>query len=144
MEEVIRTRVTVGVVVAAAVVGCALLPLLALDASSAYVRSPHPSDRLLIDNLRLHGAYYRALVAEKRAERHGADAAGRVWIEESDREWGEGIVTRTTKGYVYSKEAAGPLVDSLDGFTVEDDVFAYRKIEGNWYLYHHASVDKPE
>lgn len=130
--------------VTAAAGGCALFLLLALAAGRAYVRSPHPSDQILIDNLRLHGVRYRALVAEK-AERLGLSEAEGVLVEESDREWGPpGEVTRTTKGYVYSTEELRPLVDSLDGFKAGDEAFAYRKIEGNWYLYCYASVDKPE
>gem|GEM_PF-4352281 len=128
------------------IIGCALFLLLALVPVGFRLRlqRPHPSDQYLIDNLRLHGAHYRGLVAAE-AESQGPDATGRVLIEESEREWGDiGERTWSSKGYAYSTEELHPLVESLDEFEAGEWVSAYKRIEGNWYLYYRSTVEKPE
>jgi hypothetical protein len=128
------------------ITGCALFLLLVLVPAGfrIWFQLPHPSDQQLIDNLRLNESYYRELVATE-SGRQGSDVEGRVLIEESEREWGEvGERTWATKGYAYSREELHPLVESLDEFRAGEEIAAYKKIEGNWYLYYHASVEKPE
>jgi hypothetical protein len=127
------------------IIVCALFLLLALVLVGYHfwLQLPHPSDQYLIDNLRLHGAHYRALAAASGSQQ--ADATGRVLIEESEREWVDaGERTWSSKGYAYSTVELQPLVESLDEFKAGEWASAYKKVEGNWYLYYHASVEKPE
>lgn len=52
--------------------------------------------------------------------------------------YGSAISSDTDKGYIYTKEAPTPLLPTLDGChpSGENLTFAYRHIEGNWYLYY--------
>ena len=69
--------------------------------------------------------------------------AGGFWADAESVEfdyWGHGsaISSDTDKGYIYAKKAPTPLLPILDGChpTGENLTFAYRHIEGNWYLYY--------
>ena len=127
------------------VIGCVLLLLLLVPAGfKIWIQLPHPTDRYLINNLQLHEAYYYGRVAAE-VEGGRTDELGRVLLEESEREWGDvGERTWTSKGYAYSTKELEPLVESLDEFKAGQWAVAYRKVKGNWYLYYHASVEKPE
>ncbi len=54
--------------------------------------------------------------------------------------WGHGsaISSDTDKGYIYAKKPPTPILPSLEGChpNGENLTFAYRHIEGNWYLYY--------
>jgi hypothetical protein len=47
----------------------------------------------------------------------------------------------TSKGYAYSLKEPSPLVESLDDPQMNP---CYKRIDGNWYLYYHSGVAKPE
>lgn len=131
------------------IIGCALFLLLVLVPAGfqAWLHLPHPSDQYLIHNLQRNEAYYYGLVVADPGyvvSRRGDDLE-RVLIEESDREWGDvGERTFSSKGYAYSTRELHPLVESLDEFEAGENMLAYRKVKGNWYLYYRAFVEKPE
>lgn len=60
----------------------------------------------------------------------------------SDLDDHESIVV--TKGYAYSREDPSPIIGSLDSMGFDGGGTFYRKIGGNWYLYHKWGVSKPE
>jgi len=55
---------------------------------------------------------------------------------------GEYIVSE--KGYAYSVTELPDVVDSLNGLGFDDQETVFKRIEGNWYLYHERGVGKPE
>jgi len=48
------------------------------------------------------------------------------------------------KGYAYAHVEPSPLVDSLDNLGFDSKGTFYRRLSGNWFLYHQWSVAKPE
>jgi hypothetical protein len=116
-------------------------------------RSGPPSDAVLIARWQKNRAAFEELLAmmRKDAGSRGEESREKTALAEKlgilsitgDENFGYELcayssgsaLSGTEKGFVYREQTPTPLKERLDSIFSRGDGFAYRRIEGNWYLF---------